>query len=216
MIRIALIDDHRMFRDGIKAVLQDEENMTVVAETGNAEALFELLAGEEVDLLITDITMPGMNGIEVTEKVKIDFPQVKVMILSMHTDIEFINKALQAGAKGYLPKDASMKELVEAINCIYRDEPYYHKGVVNVLLSSLTGKPRDTGGLQEAKLTPREMEIVELVVAGLANKEIADKLFISVRTVDTHKTNILQKLNLKSSIELVKYAIRNKLVDLDE
>ncbi len=132
----------------------------------------------------------------------------------MHSNEEFITKALSVGANGYLPKDTSMNELLEAINTIYKGENYFNKDISNTILKSIINKSKDEKANGKC-LTKREKEIIALVVQGLTNKEIAEILFISVRTVDSHKNNILQKLNLKSSVELVKYAIKNNLVRLD-
>ena len=211
-IKIILVDDHQMFRDGVKAVLCDEENIEVIGEVGNGTDLFELLKTLKPDLIITDISMPDISGIEVTNFVSTNYPEINILILSMHSNEEFITKALNAGANGYLPKDTSMDELLEAINTIYTGENYFNRAISDTILKAMINKSKSD---KKATLTSRELEIVNLVVEGLSNKEIADKLFISVRTVDTHKNNVLHKLKLKSSIELVKYAIKNKLAKLD-
>lgn len=214
-IKIVLLDDHQMFRDGVKAVLGDEAHIELIGETGSGKELFELLAQIEPDLVITDISLPDISGIEVASRIVKLYPNVKVLMLSMHTNEEFIVKALEAGAHGYLPKDTSMEELLEAINTIYLGENYFNKDISNVILKGLINKSKSNSAEEKAEaLTRREKEIVKLVVEGLSNKEIAEKLYISIRTVDSHKTNILQKLNLKSTVELVKYAIRNKMAEL--
>ncbi len=211
-INIILVDDHQMFRDGVKSVLSDEENIHIVGEVGSANDLYALLKNTTPDVIITDISMPDISGIEVARYVSENYPQVKILILSMHSNEEFITKALSVGANGYLPKDTSMSELLKAINAIYNGENYFNKSISDTILKSLINKQK---GSSVKALTNREKEIINLVVEGLTNKEIADKLFISVRTVDSHKNNIMQKLNLKSSVELVKYAIKNNLANLD-
>ncbi len=211
-IKIVLVDDHQMFRDGVKAVLMDEANIEIIGEFGNGKDLYDLLTSQTPDIIITDISMPDISGIEITKYVRKNFPDINILILSMHSNEEFITKALNAGANGYLPKDTSMNELLEAIQSIYKGENYFNKDISNTILKSLVNKSSST---KNETLTSREIEIVGHVVDGLTNKEIADKLYISVRTVDTHKNNVLHKLKLKSSIELVKYAIKNNLVNLD-
>ncbi len=211
-IKVILVDDHQMFRDGVKAVLFDEPDIDIVGEVGNGKDLFALLKTVKPDLIITDITMPDISGIEVAKHITENYSDIKILILSMHSNEEFITKALRFGANGYLPKDTSMAELLEAIHTIYEGDNYYNKEISDTILKSLQNKPKAD---HFNSLTKREKEIVKLVVDGLSNKEVADKLFISIRTVDSHKTNILQKLNLKSSIELVKYAIKNNLANLD-
>jgi len=211
-IKIILVDDHQMFRDGVKSVLSDEENIDIVGEVGNGKDLFKLLESTRPDLIITDISMPDISGIEVAKSISENYSDIKILILSMHSNEEFITKALSVGANGYLPKDTAMSELLEAIHTIYKGENYFNKEISDTILKSLRNKSQKNEG---KSLTNREKEIIELVVEGLTNKEIAEKLFISIRTVDSHKNNIMQKLNLKSSIELVKYAIKNNLAKLD-
>lgn len=214
-LEVVLADDHQMFRDGIKSVLNEEAGISVVGEVGNGNELMTLLSKSQPDLVITDISMPGISGIEVSKMIKSSYPTVKVLILSMHTNEEFITKAIDIGADGYLPKDTSMKELLEAIRVISHGESYFNKSISDTIIKSMINKSKSkqVAG-KKASLTNREIEIVLLVVDGLTNKEIAEKLFISVRTVDSHKNNIMQKLHLKSSVDLVKYAIRNKMVNL--
>jgi len=213
-IKIILVDDHQMFRDGVKSVLNDEENIDIIGEVGASEDLFELLKLQKPDLIITDISLPGISGIEIAKYISENYPEIKILILSMHSNEEFITKALSVGANGYLPKDTSMNELLDAINTIYKGENYFNKDISNTILKSIINKSKDVKGNDKC-LTKREKEVIALVVEGLSNKEIAEKLFISVRTVDSHKNNIMQKLNLKSSVELVKYAIKNNLARLD-
>ena len=211
-IKVILVDDHQMFRDGVKSVLSDEENIAIIGEVGHANDLYKLLESNSPDLIITDISMPDISGIDITKYVSENFPEINILILSMHSNEEFITKALNAGANGYLPKDTSMNELLQAINIIAKGENYFNKGISDTILKSMVNKSKIS---KNDNLTSRELEIVHQVVEGLSNKEIAEKLNISVRTVDSHKNNILHKLGLKSSVELVKYAIKNNLVMLD-
>ncbi len=213
-IKIILVDDHQMFRDGVKSVLADEENIEIIGEVGAAKDLYDLLKSNTPDLIITDISMPDISGIEIAHYVSENYPEIKILILSMHSNEEFISKALSVGANGYLPKDTSMSELLEAIHVIYKGDNYFNKNISDTILKSIINKSKQENAEQNA-LTKREKEVIKLVVDGLTNKEIADKLFISIRTVDSHKNNIMQKLNLKSSVELVKYAIKNNLAKLD-
>jgi len=210
-IKIVLVDDHRMFRDGVKSVLSDEENIEIIGEFGHAKDLYDLLNSKQPDLIITDISMPDISGIEIAKYVSENYPKIKLLILSMHSNEEFITKSLNAGAHGYLPKDTSMNELLEAINTIHRGDNYFNKNISDTILKSIINKSKEE---TSKTLTKREKEIISLVVDGFSNKEIADKLCISIRTVDSHKNNIMQKLSLKSSVELVKYAIKNNLANI--
>lgn len=215
-IRIILADDHQMFREGVKSILDDEPGIEVVGEVGRGQDLLKMLESIVPDIVITDISMPEMSGIEIASYLSQNYPQVRVLILSMHVNEEFIVKALETGANGYLPKDTSMNELLEAIYVISRGENYFNKEISDTVLKSIIRKSKpEANQKQSDSLTDREMEVLYNVVNGNTNKEIARKLYISVRTVDSHKNNIMHKLKLKSSVELVKYAIKNKLVSLD-
>jgi DNA-binding NarL/FixJ family response regulator len=158
-INIVLVDDHQMFRDGVKSVLSDEENIEVVGEVGSGKDLYGLLESITPDLIITDISMPDISGIEVAKYVTENYPGIKILILSMHSNEEFITKALSVGANGYLPKDTSMKELLEAINTIYSGDNYFNKSISDTILNSLMNKPKE----ENKSLTKREKEIINLV-----------------------------------------------------
>lgn len=215
-IKIILVDDHQMFRDGVKSILHDEQNIELVGEVGNGLDLFRLLETVQPDLIVTDISMPDLSGIEVAKYVSENFPGIKILILSMHVREDFIIKAIEAGADGYLPKDASMNELLEAIYTISRGESYFNRKISDAILKSFISHSRPQRETEKREsLTRRELEIIRNVVDGQTNREIADTLCISIRTVDSHKNNIMHKLNLKSSVELVKYAIKNNLANLD-
>jgi len=215
-IKIILLDDHQMFRDGVRSVISDEPDIEVVADIGCANELYDLLETVSVDLVITDITMPEISGIEVTEYLTKNYPGIKILILSMHSGEEFIIKALNAGASGYLPKETGIDELLEAIHQIFNGNHYFNKEISDTIVSSVLNKRETaTRGISKAdELTKREKEILKLVVEGLTNKEIADRLFISIRTVDSHKNNMMNKLELKSTVELVKFAIKYELASL--
>ena len=160
--------------------------------------------------------MPDISGIELARTVLREYPSIKILFLSMHLNHEYIVRAIEAGADGYLPKDAGMDELLLAINTIDAGGKYFNKDISEALLQSYITKLKDvkeSGSLES--LTKREKQIIKMIVAGQSNAEIAEELFISIRTVDSHKSNILQKLQLKSTVELVKYAIKNSLASLD-
>jgi len=213
-IRIILADDHHLFRDGIKALLTDEKEIEVVGEVSNGSELLKIIEQVETDIIISDITMPEMSGIEACSVISVKYPAVKFLVLSMHNDEEFIKGAIAAGARGYLPKDISREELLDAIFSIYGGENYFSKDVSETIMKNFVSKIKDEINKKEEPLTKRETEILKYVAEGYINKEIADKLNISVRTVDAHKNNIMNKLKLKSSIDMVKYAIKNNLVKL--
>jgi len=214
-IKVILADDHHLFRDGIKSLLNDVPHIEVMDEVSNGEELLRVLESKKPDIVITDITMPILSEIEATTQIKIKYPDVKVLILSMHNDEEFIHNAIQSGANGYLPKDTRRNELLEAIESICEGNDYFNKDISLTMLKSYVAKTKKASANEsKPQLTRRELEIVKLIAEGYINKEIAERLSISIRTVDSHKTNIMQKLELKSAVDLVKYAIKEKLIEL--
>jgi len=216
-IKIILADDHEIFRDGIKSLLSDEENLEVIAEASNGDELLSLLKVNKTNVLILDITMPKTSGIELAKIITEQFPEVNILILSMHKNEDFVVNAMMNGAKGYLPKDTSRKELLEAINTIAQGDEYLGKLISSNILKSYIKKTRFgfEKPVKDEPLTSREKEIIEQVGAGLSNKEIADKLYISVRTVDSHKNHIMSKLKIKSTAELIIYGIKNKIIEIN-
>ena len=214
-IKIILVDDHRIFRDGLKSLLSEVEFIEIIGEASGGSELLEALTYLRPDLIIMDISMKGLSGIEVSQQITNVSPEIRIMILSMHTDEEFVISAIQAGVKGYLSKDASKEELLEAIKIIHEGGECYSKMVSDNFLKSYVRKYKAEHGLVENKtLTQREIEILKLAAIGQSNKEIADKLFISHKTVDCHKNNIVQKLKLKNTAEMVLYAIKHKIIEV--
>jgi len=207
--RIVLADDHVMFRQGIKNILEKDKGLEVIGEAGDGLKLLELLNKATPDMIILDISMPNLRGIEAAREIKIILPEVKVLILSMHKDKEFVYSAISAGAEGYLLKEDADTELFAAIEKIRQEGRY----ISPLLLGDLTDElfqTRQKGQLtpQDEPLTTREREVLKLIAEGTSNKEIADLLFISVRTIENHRANIMRKLNIKSTANLIKYAIR--------
>jgi DNA-binding NarL/FixJ family response regulator len=214
-IKIILADDHRIFRDGIKSLLSDTGFINIIGETSDGKELLIMLKTKKPDVLIIDITMPGLSGIEATKRITELYPEIKIMILSMHTNEEFVINSIKAGAKAYLPKDTSKEELLEAIKIIDDDGEYYSKSVSHNFMKSYIRKVKADQILMENEdLTARETEILKLSASGVSNKEIADKLCISAKTVDAHKNHIMQKLKLKNTAEMVLYAVKNKIIEV--
>lgn len=217
-IKVLLVDDHQIVRDGIFALLIKEHDIEIVGEASNGDELFEKLQFIKPDIIILDISLPKMSGIEIAGILDKDFPQIRIIVFSSYTDEETIFKSIRAGAKGFLPKDSMREDLVEAIKKVHQGFEYLSDKIPNTILMDYIKK----SGNQEEKfnnsklssLTKREREILKLIADGMSYKEIGNELFISVRTVETHKNNILQKLELKSTIDLVKFAIKNDLIDL--
>lgn len=216
-VKIIMVDDHQIVRDGIKALISDESWIDIIGEASNHRELFSLLETQKPDLIMLDISMPEMSGIEIARKLTEERPEIKLLMLSMYMSEEFITNAIEAGAKGYLTKTTTQEEILNALKTIVEGGEFYSDSVSNILLKSFIKKTQNktSESKEEAiSLTKRENEILKLFAEGLSNKEIADKLFISIRTVESHKNNIMQKLELKSTVELIKYAIRNKIIEL--
>ena len=214
-IRLILVDDHQLVRTGIANILAGETGFEIIGEAADAKELFDLLKHSQPDIAILDIALPGMSGIEITKKLHNDFPGIRILILSMHTSEEFIFNAINSGARGYLPKNTSRKELIEAIYAINRGEEYFAESISNVILKSYIKKAKSDSHDQDDKenlLSKRELEVLRLFAEGMTNQEIADKLFISIRTVESHKNHIMARLELKTTVDLVKFAIRNNRV----
>jgi DNA-binding NarL/FixJ family response regulator len=216
-IKIILVDDHQIVRDGIKSLLTDAEDIDVISEAASYNELREKLKLQNPDIIVMDISLPEMSGLEITKLLSETYPDLKVLILSMYTGEDFIFNAIKAGAKGYLPKNTTRKEIIDAIHAIYNNNEYYSDSISNVILKSYVQKAKTSDSppvRAEDKLSTREIEILKYFAGGMGNQEIADKLFISIRTVESHKNHIMQKLELKSTVELIKYAIKNKIVDI--
>ena len=207
--RIVLADDHVMFRKGIKNILEGAADLEVAGEAGDGLELLEIIKKATPDMVILDVAMPSLRGLEAAREIKIISPKVKVLILTMHRDKEYVYYAISAGAEGYLLKEDADTELFKAIEKI-RSGDYYISPLLSGELTHELIQVHQGGQLAQASesLTVREREVLKLIAEGVKNKEIADLLFISVRTVEHHRANIMRKLNIKKTANLIKYAIR--------
>ena len=212
-IKILLADDHSMIRQGLKAFL-DKNNFEVLAEAKNGKEALELLKDNEVDVLVTDIMMPEMDGIELCKQVTTVYPQINILALTMMNENYNIKKMLGAGAKGYILKDCTQDELRIAIETVHQGRNYYSQEVTDIIMEGLSAQPAPKQRLvNEIPLTKRETEILHLICKEKSNVEIADELFISNRTVEAHKRNLLDKTGCKNIAGLVLYAVERKLFD---
>ena len=215
MIKIYLVEDHHIVRYGIKTILEINPEFQIVGESDNGEDLLLELKKLKVDLVISDISMTGMDGIELTKQIKkISNGTVKVLILSMHADELYINQCFEAGANGYMLKDFKNNELGAAILKIMKGEKYISRSASQILADNYINKEYSGTNKSGAKIeiTKREKEIMELISLGYSNKEIAEKIFVSVSTVDAHRYNILKKLEVKNTAEMITKAIKLKLI----
>ncbi|NQV15076.1 response regulator transcription factor [bacterium] len=212
-INIILADDHTLFREGLVTILNNELEFIVVAQADNGREVVKLARKLAVDVIIMDIAMPDLNGIEATIQVLHENPKVKVVALSMHSDRHFVSGMLKAGAKGYLLKDCAGSELIKAVREVLLDRYYISEEISTSVLTDYVGKL--TSEVVTSELSSREREVLQLIAEGKATQEIAEILFVSVKTVEAHRANIKAKLKLNSIPELTKYAIREGLTSLD-
>ncbi|WP_053846562.1 response regulator transcription factor [Streptomyces sp. NRRL B-24085] len=213
VIRILLADDHALVRRGVRLILDREPDLEVVAEAGDGAEAVELVRTHEVDLAVMDIAMPRMTGLQATRDLVALKPGVRVLMLTMHDNEQYFFQALKAGASGYVLKSVADRDLVAACRAAMRDEPFLYPGAVSALIRSYLDRVRNGEEPPEQVLTAREEEVLKLVAEGHSSKEIAEILFISIKTVHRHRENLLRKLGLRDRLELTRYAIRAGLVE---
>jgi len=217
MIRLLLVDDHKIIRDGIRSLLSSNKEIEIVGECEDGDEVEAFLNANEVDVILMDINMKRMNGIDATEYILKKFPDKKVLALSMHNEEVYIAKILKAGALGYILKNTGKEELIEAINKVFDQENYFSKEVSDIMMSKYMKTQKKSATSKSLitldELTKREIEILKLIATEMTNTEIGEKLFISSRTVDTHRRNLLQKLQVKNTAGLVRFALENSLTD---
>jgi DNA-binding NarL/FixJ family response regulator len=214
-IKLMLVEDHQIVREGIKGLLEDVEDLEIITDAINGAHALERLDTFLPDVILTDITMPVMDGFEFASLVHSKFPDIKLLVLTMHMNELYIKNAFDIGISGYLPKDISKQELIEAIRAVHGGKQYFNPEVSALLMRSFMENYRSEStakSKQAFDLTKRETEILRLLADGLNSKEIGDKLFISKKTVDNHRLHLLQKLNVKNVAGLIKYAITHKLI----
>lgn len=215
--KIMLIDDHEVVLNGIRTLLKNEEGIEIIEEANSGEILLKKLNYISPDLLLMDISLPDKSGIELTRIVREAYPKIKIVIFSANLNEESIFDAIKAGANGYLSKEANRNEIIDTINRVMNGEKVLSNVISNTLLINYIEKDKKQEKYSEKKvegLTKREIEILKLIAEGRTYKEIAEELFISFRTVETHKNNIMYKLELKNTVDLVKFAIKNKLIEI--
>jgi two-component system response regulator NreC len=212
-IRVLIVDDHAILRDGIRSLLDRQEGITVVGEASNGREALAQLGTLQPDIILMDVAMPVMDGLEATRRIKESHPEIRVLILTQHGDEEYVTPLLQVGASGYVLKRSGGREVVTAIRQVHEEGAFLEPGVARQVLNDYTqaGSDKLADG---PHLTQRESQVLELVVEGRSNKEIARALVISPKTVSVHRTNIMAKLGVHNSIELVRYVMEHNLLDL--
>lgn len=211
-VNILIADDHQIVIDGLKNILTNVSGIRVAATAGNGKEAIEICTSLKIDVILMDIDMPEMDGIEATKRLKQKFSGIKILVLSMHNEKGIIQEVINAGADGYLLKNTNQTELIGAIKKVCSGEKYFSSDVTLTLINNSASNQTENNKHLVSNLTEREIEIIQLIAEGLSNKEIGDKLFISHRTVDTHRTNIMKKIDVHNVAGLIRFAINNNLV----
>jgi len=210
--KVMIVDDHTLFRNGLRILLNNLENYQVVAEAANGKEFLQMIEKVTPDLVLMDISMPVMDGIEASAIAHEKYPELKIITLSMYGEEDYYYKMVDAGVKGFVLKNSDIKEVKTALDVVYEGGSFFSAELLQNLVNSLKSSPKSKES--HAELSEREMEILILICQGMSNQEIGDKLFISKRTVDKHRANILEKSESKNTAQLVVYAIKNRLVEL--
>ena len=213
-VRVLVADDHAIVRRGLRSLVQSQPGWEVCAEASNGREALEMVGQLAPDVAIVDIGMPVLNGLETTRRIVQTYPRTQVLILTMHQSDEVVREVLKAGARGYVLKSDADQHLIYAIETLLQQKPFLTSDVTNTVLVKYLNGHDATRPEQDNRLTPREREIVQLLSEGKTNKEVAVLLDISTRTVETHRANVMHKLGMESLSDLVRYAIRNKIVEL--
>lgn len=215
-LRVLLADDHMIVREGLKTLINAQSDMEVVGEAENGLVALQCAADLSPDVVVMDVSMPEMNGVEATRRLKKEAPEIKIVVLTVYEDISFLRQLLKAGASGYVIKRAVVDELVHAVRICASGGAYIEPALAGQVLSSYISRASAAGSPSELELSDRETQVLRLVAYGYSNKEIAAKLSISVKTVETYKIRLMGKLNLRSRVEMVRYALRQGLMRDDE
>jgi two-component system response regulator NreC len=215
-IRLILVDDHEIVRIGLRMLLQAQPDIEIVAEASSGEEAIDLVQMHQPDVVLMDVTMPGMSGMEATRQLKASCPSAAVLALTIHEEEDYFFQMLQAGASGYVPKRVAADELIRAIHTVFQGEVFLHSSLAGALVKDFLQQGGVKSDVELSKLTEREQEVLALIARGFTNKQIGQQLDISPKTVARHRDNVAKKLNLSSRAELTRYAIQKGLIKLSD
>ncbi len=217
-IKVLIVDDHQLMIEGLKSLLEDENDIVFEGGANSMQEALSFLQAQPVDVILMDINMPGSSGIDATLRIKELYPAVKIIALTMHNDISIITRMIEAGATGYILKRTKMNEVIEAIRVVHNNQRYLGRDTQQIIMDNLSSPPDSLEPREEKKpvLSARESEVLNLIARELSNEQIAEKLFISERTVEAHRRNIFIKTKTKSIVGLMKYAIERGLIETEQ
>ena len=216
MIKVVLAEDHTIVRQGLRSILEQQPGIKVIAEAENGREAVCIAEQLKPDVVVMDFSMPELNGLEATRQIKQRVPEVKVLILTRHANQEYVKSILRAGASGYMIKKSAADELILAIQSVYRGDSFLDPSISRIVIDGYLHPSGGETHAQELIITPRQREVLQLLAEGHPNREISSILHISVKTVDNHRANLMDKLGLNSTTELIKYAIRVGIISLDD
>jgi two-component system response regulator NreC len=214
-INILLVDDHKIICEGLRSLIEKQSNMEVVGEAGDGQTAVKLTRELTPDVVIMDIALPELNGIDATRVITADIPEVKVIALSMHSDKRYVTGILKAGASGYLAKDCAFDELAQAIKTVVADQNYLSPKIADLLIGNYLDHITEINTSESSVLSAREREILQLIAEGKSNKQIASELCVSVKTIETHRQHIMHKLDKHNIVDLIKFAIKEGITSLE-
>ncbi|MDZ4716019.1 MAG: response regulator transcription factor [Cytophagales bacterium] len=217
IIEILIVDDHRLIREGVQSILESAEDMSVIGSVPSAEEAINLVKEQRPDVILMDIMMGGMTGIEATRWIKDLDPGIRIILVSMEISKEYVSAGIKSGVDGYLPKDVDRETLLQAVRQVHSGGRFFNDAIMKLVFEDFYSheKVKSNNKKLPNDLTKREFEVLALVASGKTNKELAEGLFISIKTVETHKMHIMEKLGLRNTAELVKYAIKNNIISID-